>query len=274
MNCNELKADLALYSDNTLSPGQNAVIAGHLLICPLCRETLHEFRELRVALRGAARPQVPEALVRSIQLSVSNAAGFSRPVMFASPVRNGDWLRRRLMPVAVGFMASVVVGFGMLNFLFNGSQVSIDGASVKNNSSSETGIMLASNREPYQSRGGNSIISASDYARNRLAVSAESPSINPQGALVGLTKSFLRGRMKDEEVVVVADVFSNGLATITEVVEPSNSSRAIYDLQRALDSDLGDAPFVPAFLDQRSDNVRVVLKFNSVDVSTRNKRRH
>jgi hypothetical protein len=77
----------------------------------------------------------------------------------------------------------------------------------------------------------------------------------------------MRGKMKDDEVVVVADILSNGMARIAEVVEPSNKDRAVNELERALDSDPANAPFVPAILDNRSDNVRVVLKFQTVNVS-------
>lgn len=107
-----------------------------------------------------------------------------------------------------------------------------------------------------------------DYATTRLSIAAESPSVNPQGALVALTKSLVRGEMKDEEVVVVAEVFGNGLARIAEVVEPSDNSRTIDDLERALESDPVYAPFVPASFDKRSDRMRVVLKIQNVNVHT------
>jgi len=74
--------------------------------------------------------------------------------------------------------------------------------------------------------------------------------------------------MKDDEVVVVADVFGNGLAQIAEVVEPSHNRRAVDELQKALDSDPAYAPFVSSNMDKRSDNMRVVFKLQSVNVST------
>ena len=80
--------------------------------------------------------------------------------------------------------------------------------------------------------------------------------------------------MKDEGVVVVADVFSNGLAQIQEIIDPSRNSKAIMDLEKALDADLRNAPFVPASLDGRSESVRVVLRFESVNVSTKDRPRN
>jgi hypothetical protein len=75
--------------------------------------------------------------------------------------------------------------------------------------------------------------------------------------------------MKDDEVVVVADVFGNGLAQIAEVVEPSRDRRAVAELQKALESDPSYAAFVPSEMENRPESVRVILKFQSVDVSTK-----
>jgi hypothetical protein len=115
---------------------------------------------------------------------------------------------------------------------------------------------------------GEPVLKPSDYARSRMAIAGESPSINPQGALVALTRSLVRGEMKDDEVVVVADVFGNGLAQIAEVIEPSHDRHAVAELQKALESDPAYAPFVSADMDRRSDAVRVVLKIQSVSVKT------
>ncbi len=78
--------------------------------------------------------------------------------------------------------------------------------------------------------------------------------------------------MKDDEVVVVADVFSSGLARVAEVVEPSHNTQAVLELEKALASDPAFAPFVPSRIETRPDSVRVVLKFQSVNVSTRERR--
>ena len=127
--------------------------------------------------------------------------------------------------------------------------------------------MLASNKNPFESFGSTDI-SPALFADSRMGLGSESPSVNPKGALVALTKSLIRGGMRDDEVVVVADVFGNGLAQIAEVVEPSRDRHAVAELEKALGSDPAYAPFVPSSLEERPDTVRVVLKFQSVDVST------
>jgi hypothetical protein len=78
--------------------------------------------------------------------------------------------------------------------------------------------------------------------------------------------------MKDDEVVVVADVYGDGLAQISEIVEPSRDGRAIEQLERALNSGPSNSAFVPAALENRADSVRVVLKFQSVDVNISRRR--
>jgi hypothetical protein len=80
-----------------------------------------------------------------------------------------------------------------------------------------------------------------------------------------LTNSLENSRLDDEEVVVVADVFQNGAARVTNVVESSKSRSTMARLMRALMRQ--DAPVLPASLDNRSDLVRVVLKFQNVNVN-------
>ncbi len=132
--------------------------------------------------------------------------------------------------------------------------------------------MLASGFDPYRISSPDGI-SPSDFARTRISVSGESPSVNPQGALIAMTKSFMRGEMRDDEVVIVADVFGNGLARISEVVEPSHDHRVIEALQKALDTDPAYAPFVPSSIENRPESVRVVFRLQSVNVSTRESKR-
>jgi len=91
-----------------------------------------------------------------------------------------------------------------------------------------------------------------------------------------MTKSLVNRNLKEDELVVVADVFSNGLANIEEVVEPLDDQNTVYELEKAMQKDSSDAPFVPAILDRRADSVRVVLKIQRVDIKTslpKNKRR-
>ncbi len=265
MRCSDVKSDLPLYSDDILNAAERADLDAHLDTCPLCRQALSEYQEVRNSLRSLARPAMAGDFLASLRLAVASelVPAIRTPVFHVIENRR-SWLDTWMMPSAVGTFASVVFGLFMLWGILSTARDPNDFVSLS--APPETAVMLASSNPLI---GSESIdIVPADYAITRLAIAGESPSVNPQGALVALTKSLVRGEMNDEEVVVVADVFGNGLARIAEVVEPSHNSRAIEHLQKALESDPVYAPFVPASFDKRSDRMRVVLKIQNVNVHT------
>ncbi|MBK7935207.1 MAG: zf-HC2 domain-containing protein [Acidobacteria bacterium] len=267
MKCEELRSDLALYGDGFLPIERSAVIETHFESCPVCRAKNAANLEIVSDLRQSEKPRISADLQRSLRMAVASELNSRRrPASFFSH-GFGEWLQMRVMPYAVGVAASTVIGIGVLTFLLSNIQ-SPESAMAKPSSSRQTGLLLAGNQDPYAGTGSEPIYPA-EYARNRLAVSGESPSLNPQGALVAMTSSLLRENRGNDGVVVVADVLSNGVAQIKEVISPTYNSRTISDLEKAMDAELGNAPFVPASLDNRSDSVRVVLRFQRVDVNTR-----
>lgn len=268
MKCSDIQFDLTFYSDGSLGEKESSAVETHLGTCPLCREAHTEYLEMATSLRKIRRPEASLALknkineaIRSDVLAARLPASAMRPDIF-------EWLQMRVMPYGVGVFASVLVAVGFLGMMFNGMlQPPVDRA--KNG---ETTVMLAADRDPYMGLDPLETVPTTEFARSRMEFASESPSVNPQGALIALTKSFVRGGMKDDEVVVVADVFSNGLAKVAEVVEPSHNARAVFDLERALQSDPAFAPFVPSGIESRPESVRVVLKFQSVNVDTNPRR--
>ncbi|MFN2411882.1 MAG: hypothetical protein ABR535_02345 [Pyrinomonadaceae bacterium] len=110
---------------------------------------------------------------------------------------------------------------------------------------------------------------ASEYAVARRDVAYESPSLNPEGSLIWLTQSLVDGDIAYDEVVVVADIYENGSAKIAEVVEPAGNRGTAQAIERALETDLAYAPFVPAYIDNRPETMRVVLRLQSIDVAIR-----
>lgn len=270
MKCSELQYDVALYADGSLGGSRQAAIEAHLQICPLCRQAASDHLEIRSQLRQFSRPEVSNLLKNKINEAVR--AEFRNGRHPWPPVSNDVryWFQMRVMPYSVGVIASLLIGMTFLTMMFSGMLApQVRQTSARRGDSS---IMIAGNNGPYSHMATTDVISPIDFARNRMAYSTDSPSVNPQGALVALTRSFIRGDMKDEEVVVVADVFSNGLARITEVVEPSKDRLAVAELEKALQSDPEYAPFVPSDIDERPEIVRVVLKFQSVDVKMSPKR--
>jgi len=256
--CEELQFDLPLYFDGSLNADERAGIDAHLPECPLCRQKLSEFEDLSLGLRSIPRFSAPENLVEEIRAAVAGrlSATAGSPA-FHLIDRRRSWMEIWLVPSTIGAMATLIISFALLSFTLSSSPLPLTAHTLPSRSL-QTPIFVASNTD----------LSPGDYAGTRRAFSGESPSINPQGALVALTKSLVRGEMRDDEVVVVADVFSNGLAQISEVVEPSHDRNAIEELQKALQSDPSFAPFVPADMDRRSGTIRVVLKIQNVNVRT------
>ena len=257
--CEELQFDLPLYFDGSLNAEERSAIDAHLPECPLCRQKLSEFEDLSLGLRSIPRRSAPGDLVSAIRASIAEQLALSTGYpTFRLIDSRSRWTDTWLFPSAAGAMASLVIGFTLLSFMLSSSPVPLS-AYETSGRPSDRPVFIASNPD----------ISPADFVRSRSDISGYSPSVNPRGALVALTRSLVRGEMHDDEVVVVADVFSNGLAQIAEVVEPSRDRKAIDELQRALQSDPSLAPFVPADVDQRSSEpIRVIFKIQSVNVNT------
>ncbi len=268
MKCRDVKSNLSLYCDDVLTADERGDVDAHLVSCPLCRQRHADLQDLRNGLRSLSRPRFSVDSLASLRSAVAAqlVPAMPSPAFHLLEDRR-TWSQAWMMPSAVGAFASLIIGVSLLwAILFTAPNAGIFEAASKSNGKSGSSILLA--------RSGPDILdlSPSEYANTRLAISGESPSINPQGALVALTRSLVRGKINDEEVVVVADVFGNGLARIAEVVETSGTSREMIELENALQSDPSYAPFVPASFDQRSEVTRVILKIQSVNVSTRIKR--
>lgn len=268
MKCENLQFNLSVYLDDILTKEERAAVDEHLPQCPLCRQKLSDFQMICRDLRILPRPSLPEDLRRSVRSRVAEqikTASREPKSVFTKDFRL--WLQMRFMPYGVATVVTLAFGLTLLWSLLAA------GVGQKN---AEIAKIQPFNKPPVLIVGNNLAananeleLSASDYAAARLSVSGDSPSLNPKGALIALTKSLVRGNMKDDEVVVVADVFGSGLAQISEVVEPSSDRRAVRELEKALKDDSAyAAPFVPANMDGRSDTVRVVLKIQRVDIQT------
>jgi Predicted transmembrane transcriptional regulator (anti-sigma factor) len=265
MKCENLQFDLSLYFDDQLDENERAIVDKHVAQCPVCRQHLAEFRALRNDFSLLTRPAVPADLLMSVRNAVAieiQAAQIEKPAPAYS--RNfREWLKFRFMPYAVGTVASLILTFSLLFSLLSARNAAIENTQLSASRSQSSEFLMASNQNEMID---DLMITPSEYAAARIPVASESPSVNPTGALVALTKSLVRGRMSDDEVVVVADVFGNGVARISEVVEPPRNQNDLKALEKALQQDPNDAAFLPADYDNRSNLVRVVLKIQRVEV--------
>lgn len=260
MICENLQFDLSIYADDVLNETERSAVELHLAECPLCRQKRDDYLAIRQNLRSLNRPAVSAELLNSVRSAVSaelQTTETSPIVLLSDGVQN--WFKMRFMPYSIGVAASFILGISLLWAILAGDfSRTVDNIALYENQN--TGILLA-NANPKDRA-----LMADGLPPSVLPISDATPSINPSGALVAVSNSLMRGKMKDEEVVVVADVFSNGLAQIAEVVEPTNNWKTVNELQQALETDPDFAPFVPSKADQRSDTVRVILKIQRVDI--------
>ena len=256
LKCSDIRSDISLYGDGCLASGLEDALQEHLTICPICRQELFEYREMRAALRALPRVNIPVDLRKQIK---ENALSAARPAMFAFPRLSGFAWRQNILPLVGSSFASILVGFALFSYM-------LSGVLGENNSIAANAPLMPAT--PFGTISDGDCVSAADFARQRMAYSAESPSINPEGALAAMTKGLSGANLKNDEMVVVARVFGNGLAEITDVVEPAKDPQAVQDLEHALEDRRASTPFVPAKLDGRGNDVKVVLKFQNVVVST------
>lgn len=274
MKCEDLQFSLPLFADDDLSPSEKFKLKEHLAQCPVCREKHAEYVALRNNLRSLARPSIPADLTHSVRsavaLQLNQSASRKRP-LFSDNFR--EWLQYRLMPYGVGTFASLVFVIIFLTAMLSTKNATnkITEVAALN---SKPAVVLTNSNSNFNEFGDpiyrdlSLDLTDESFAALRVPVSYESPSLNPKGALVAMTKSLARGKMHDDEVVLVTDVFSNGLAQIAEVVEPPRNRQSLEELEKALQNDPAYAPFVPAKFDNRSNVIRVVFKIQRVDVAT------
>ncbi|HVF49780.1 MAG TPA: hypothetical protein VNA19_06825, partial [Pyrinomonadaceae bacterium] len=102
-----------------------------------------------------------------------------------------------------------------------------------------------------------------NFAATRISFGPESPSINPRGALAALAWSPPTGQPGDDDMIVVADVYGNGRASLAAVVEPPRNPHMLDELEDALRK---NAAFVPATLDRRPQTLRVVFVLQKMNI--------
>jgi len=264
MLCEETRQSLSLYVDDCVSLPTRVAIDEHLDRCPVCRDEVIELQALRrrLSLLTSAAPPVDlaatisdalaiEAAARRQQSSPSLARRFTRIVE--------PWV----MPYSAGSFASVLMFFLMFTALRPHFVALREAAAQQRNSvfmiTTEGGFDL------FQP------ITAEGFAASRGSVTVESPTLNPGGALAALAVSYARPRVRADgdadDMIVVTNVFSNGSASLADVVQPPRNKRMLDEFESALRQ---DAAFVPASLDRRPDTMRVVFAVQKVDVDDRN----
>ena len=262
MLCEETRQSLSQYVDDCVSLPARVAIDEHLDRCPVCRDEAIELRSLRRRLSLLTPPTPPSDLAATISnaLVIEAAARRQQPnpslghriLRFVEP-----WV----MPYSAGSFASVIMFFLMFTAL-RPHFVALREAAAQQ----RTDVMMVRpvpGYDLYQPVGG-------ALAAARAPFAVESPTLNPGGALAALTVSFARPHADldgdADDMIVVTDVFSNGYASLADVVQPPRDKRMLDEFESALRQ---NAAFVDASLDRRPDTMRVVFAVQKVDVDER-----
>ena len=265
MSCDEIQKSLSLYVDDGVTPEVRSLCYQHLEVCPVCRARVAELREIRHGLAMLSRPAAPAHLVTSINKAVAAEAFAQRArrnLTFGDLVTAA--LQPRLMRYAFSSFASLIL-FSAVFLALRPHMLALHDAALAfdvASASSPSYVIVYDINQP---------ITPQNYAALRAPYNTESPSLNPGGALATLTwePEHLRHdrRQSDDDMVVVADVFSNGKASLADVMQAPRDRRMLADFEKALRQ---NAAFVPAALDRRPETMRVVFSVQRVDVHARN----
>jgi hypothetical protein len=263
MSCEETRQTLSLYLDDCVSLPARVAIDEHLDRCPVCRAEAADLRSLTRSLSLMTRPAPPADLADTISdlLTIEAAARRQAPNPSMGH-RIARFLQPRLMPYTVGSFASVIM-FALMFAALRPHFVALREAALQNSG----GVIVLRAYEPgydlYEP------VTPESFAASRAPYAEQSPSLDPDGALAALTRAYSHTNYYGDadEMIVVTDVFSNGSASLADVVQPPRDKRMLDEFESALRQ---NAAFVKASLDRRPDTMRVVFAVQKVDVDERN----
>lgn len=271
MSCEETRQSLSLYVDDCVSLPNRVAIDEHLDRCPVCRAEVTELRSLTRGLALLSRPAPPSNLVASI----SNALYIEAAARRQAPKPSFSFLverfvKQRLIPYTVGSFASVIMFFSMFAAL-RPHFVALREAAIQ-----QQGGFLGGGGPGLVGYDLNEPVTAASFAQKRAPFGSLSPTLNPNGSLAALQRAYAHSSESyydpNDEMVVVAVVFSNGAASLSDVVQPPRDKRMLDDFESALRK---DPAFVKASLDRRPDTMRFYFwcrngAVERVDVDGRN----
>jgi anti-sigma factor RsiW len=250
MTCEETHKSFSPYLDGVLGRAARVQVDAHLATCPVCRLELAQARSITRALASLERPRAPHHLAASINeaLLIERAAQRQQPTG-SLPTRFMRWLEPRLMPYTVGALASLILFVGVVNALRPQFRVLRELAMAAQQASDESLD--------------NSLFEGGGYDVTQPVLT-----INPNGALAALIRTPSSGGDDDDadDMVIYADVFSNGSASLAGVVQAPRNPQMLDEVQEALRR---TPAFVPAYRDRRPQTMRVVFSVSKVNVHDR-----
>jgi len=263
MQCDEIQELLPLYCDNGLAENERGRCDTHMEVCPVCRSTVAQLRALRLRLATMEGSVASANLVSTIQDAVRAEAVVQRArrraprsEVFVDYI--SVWLQPRVMRYAFSSVTSILL-FSLVFLALRPHMIALhEAAGALNDFTAAVEPGTYNIYEP---------ITPSNYAALRKPYNAESPSLNPDGGIATLNLANDHSNENRDEMVVVADVFSNGAASLADVMHAPRDRRMLDDFQAALRK---NAAFVPASIDRRPETMRVVFSVQRVEVRDTN----
>ena len=271
MKCDQIQQSLSLYVDDGLTEETRQTCYQHLEVCPVCREHVAELRRLRSGLAMLAKPAPPRDLIPAINLALAAEAAKQKARREATAIDVINewalkWLQPRPTRYAFSSIASIII-FTAVFAALRPHMIALHEASV----AFEQLQIMASPSDEYLVRSYDITkpISPESFVALRTPFNSESPSLDPRGALASLGTQINHPteRQSDDDMVIVADVFLNGSASLANVMHAPRDRRMLQDFEQALRT---NAAFVPAAMDRRPETMRVVFSVQRVDVRERN----
>jgi|SRR5436190_4865690 len=270
MSCDAVRYSLSLYVDDGLTSDERDACYQHLEVCPVCRAHVEELRSLRSGLANLSRPVPPADMVPAINAALATKAAEARSRRNDTTVdRVNDWALRWLQPrpmrYAFSSLASIFI-FSLVFAALRPHMIALHEATLAFDQVQITTVPAELFVKGFDI---SKPISPESYAALRTPYNAESPSLNPGGSLALLSWEHAtrqNGTASQDDMVIVADVFTNGSASLANVVQPPRDRRMLAEVENALRR---DAAFVPASLDRRPETMRVVFSVQRVDVHER-----
>ncbi len=117
MRCTEAKELFSPYLDGTVTGTQMLGMERHLAGCAGCRQEYELMRQTQQLLVSVGRPKAPEDLGLKLRLAISREVAHARQPMQGPLVRLQNALNAFMVPVAAGFLTSLVI-FGVVMAFF------------------------------------------------------------------------------------------------------------------------------------------------------------
>ena len=117
MQCTEAKELFSPYLDGAVTGKQMLGIERHLATCAACQQEYQLLRQTQRMLVSVGRPKAPEDLGLKLRLAISREAAHARQPLQGPLVRLENALNAFMVPVAAGFLSSVVI-FGLVMAFF------------------------------------------------------------------------------------------------------------------------------------------------------------